>query len=213
MEPTANAPSAAPKPLRRIRHRHPAGRALPARRLDHLPVAAPFTYQVYLAVHVIAAVIWVGGDVTLTTLGIVFERRGEGETLAALGRMGSWIGTGSTRPALFVVIGFGIALMLEADLDWGQFWVIFGLIGWTIAGVVGSASWAGARADRRGRADARAESARGRGPRQAPVHDLPLRHGVADPDRDRHDGEADVLAAAWRTRPERARCGAAQLNR
>ena len=72
---------------------------------------APFTYQIYLALHVTAAVIWVGGDITLTTLGIVFERRHEGDTLAALGRMGAWIGTRVYTPALFVVIGFGIALM------------------------------------------------------------------------------------------------------
>jgi uncharacterized membrane protein len=98
---------------------------------------APYTLQIYLAIHVVAAVIWVGGDVTLTTLGIVFERRGEGDTLAALGRMGTWIGTRVYTPALFVVIAFGIALMHEGNIDWGQFWVIFGLIGWTIAGTIG----------------------------------------------------------------------------
>ena len=46
---------------------------------------APSAYYAYLAIHVLSAVIWVGGDVTLTVLGIVFERRGEGETLGALG--------------------------------------------------------------------------------------------------------------------------------
>jgi uncharacterized membrane protein len=100
---------------------------------------APGTYQIYLAIHVIAAVIWVGGDVTLTTLGIVFERRHEGETLAALGRLGTWIGTRVYTPALFVVIGFGIALMHELHLDYGQFWVIFGLVGWAIAATLGVA--------------------------------------------------------------------------
>ena len=99
---------------------------------------APYTLQIYLAIHVVAAVIWVGGDVTLTTLGIVFERRGEGDTLAALGRMGAWIGTRVYTPVLFVVIGFGIALMHERpDFDYGQFWVVFGLIGWAIAGTIG----------------------------------------------------------------------------
>jgi uncharacterized membrane protein len=98
---------------------------------------APSTYAIYLAVHVTAALVWVGGDVTLTTLGIVFERRGEAETLAALGRMGAWIGTRVYTPALAVTLAFGVALMLESDLDWGQFWVIFGLVGWTIAGIVG----------------------------------------------------------------------------
>jgi uncharacterized membrane protein len=98
---------------------------------------APYTYQIYLAVHVAAAVVWVGGDITLTTLGLVFERRQDGETLAALGRMGAWIGTRVYTPTLFVVIGFGIALMHELHIDYGQFWVVFGLVGWTIAAVVG----------------------------------------------------------------------------
>ena len=98
---------------------------------------APFTYNIYLALHVLAVVIWVGGDITLTTLGIVFERRAEGETLGALGRMGAWIGTRVYTPALFVTLGFGIALMLEADLEWSQFWVVFGLVGWAIAAIVG----------------------------------------------------------------------------
>jgi uncharacterized membrane protein len=98
---------------------------------------APYTYQVYLAIHVISVVIWVGGDITLTTLGIVFERRQDTGALAELGKMGAWIGTRVYTPALFVVIGFGIALMHERSLDWGQFWVIFGLIGWAIAATVG----------------------------------------------------------------------------
>jgi uncharacterized membrane protein len=98
---------------------------------------APATYQIYKAIHVVAAVIWVGGDVTLTTLGIVFERRKEGEVLAALGRMGTWIGTRVYTPVLFIVIAFGIALMDEANFDWGQFWVIFALIGWAAAGTLG----------------------------------------------------------------------------
>lgn len=100
---------------------------------------APFTYDIYLGIHVLAAVTWVGGDITLTTLGIVFERRSEGETLSALGRMGAWIGTRVYTPALFVTLAFGVALMVEGDLDWSQFWVLFGLVGWAIAAIVGVA--------------------------------------------------------------------------
>jgi uncharacterized membrane protein len=98
---------------------------------------APATYQIYVAIHVLAVVVWVGGDITLTTLGIVFERRQDGETLAALGKMGAWIGVKVYTPALFVVIAFGLALMHEGNIDWGQFWVIFGLIGWAITAIVG----------------------------------------------------------------------------
>ncbi len=99
---------------------------------------APGSYQVYKALHVLAAVIWVGGDVTLTTLGIVFERRGDGPTLAALGKMGTWVGTRIYTPALFAVLIFGIAVMEKGNLDWwGVFWIDFALAGWLVAACVG----------------------------------------------------------------------------
>ena len=99
MEPAAgDAAQGRAEAVRRLRRRRARRRAVPARRNDHLPARSrPYTFQIYLAIHVISAVVWVGGDVTLTTLGIVFERREDGETLAALGRMGTWIGTRSTR--------------------------------------------------------------------------------------------------------------------
>jgi uncharacterized membrane protein len=99
---------------------------------------APGTYQVYLALHVIASVMWAGGDLTLTTLGIRFERLQDGPTLAALGRMGTWIGTRVYTPASIAAMAFGIALMLEGDLDWSQFWVVYGIVGWTTAFAVGA---------------------------------------------------------------------------
>ena len=98
---------------------------------------APDSYQIYKAVHVTAIVIWVGGDVTLTTLGIVFERKRDGEALAALGKLGAWIGVKVYTPTLFVVLGFGIALVQKGHWGWGTFWIDFALAGWAIASAVG----------------------------------------------------------------------------
>jgi uncharacterized membrane protein len=98
---------------------------------------APASYQIYLALHVIAVVLWVGGDLTLTTLGLVFERRADGETLAALGRMGAWIGTRVYTPALFAAFGLGVALVEKGHWGWSTFWIDFAIVGWGIAAVVG----------------------------------------------------------------------------
>jgi len=100
---------------------------------------APASYQIYLAVHVVAVVVWVGGDITLTTLGIVFESKQDGPTLAALGRMGAWIGTRVYTPALFFVFGFGVALIEKSGIGWNHFWVIFGIVGWSLAMAIGIA--------------------------------------------------------------------------
>jgi uncharacterized membrane protein len=98
---------------------------------------APAAYQIYLALHVAAVVVWVGGDVTLTTLGIVFERRADGKTLAALGRMGAWIGTRVYTPALFAAFGLGVALVEKGHWGWSTFWIDFAIVGWGIAATVG----------------------------------------------------------------------------
>lgn len=98
---------------------------------------APASYQVYLALHILAVTVWVGGDITLTTLGIVFESKQDGPTLAALGRMGTWIGTRVYTPTLFFVFGFGVALIEKSGVGWNHFWVIFGVISWALAMTVG----------------------------------------------------------------------------
>ena len=97
---------------------------------------APGSYAIYKALHVLAIVVWVGGDVTLTTLGIVFERRRDGETLAALGKVGAWIGVRVYTPALFAAFAFGVAMIETGGLGWGTFWIDFALTGWAIAGAV-----------------------------------------------------------------------------
>jgi len=98
---------------------------------------APYGYQIYLALHILAVTVWVGGDITLTTLGVVFEAKKDGPTLAALGRMGTWIGTRVYTPALFFVFGFGVALIEKSGVGWHHFWIIFGVVGWAIAMTVG----------------------------------------------------------------------------
>jgi uncharacterized membrane protein len=97
----------------------------------------PYSYNVYKALHVVAIVIWIGGDVTLTTLGIVFERRKDGETLAALGKMGAWVGTRVYTPALFATFGLGVALIQKGNWGWSTFWIDFAIVGWGIAATVG----------------------------------------------------------------------------
>ena len=98
---------------------------------------APGSYQIYLALHVLAVTVWVGGDITLTTLGVVFEAKRDGPTLAALGRMGAWIGTRVYTPALFLVFGFGVALVQKSGYGWNHFWVVFGVGAWSLAMAIG----------------------------------------------------------------------------
>ena len=100
---------------------------------------APGTYQVLLALHVLAVVVWVGGDVTLTTLGVVFERKGDGDALATLGKLGGWIGPRLYTPVLFAVFGLGIALVQKGNWGWNHFWIDFAIAGWGVTATLGIA--------------------------------------------------------------------------
>lgn len=100
---------------------------------------APSSYQIYLALHILAITVWVGGDITLTTLGVIFERKRDGEALAQLGKMGGWIGPRVYTPALFAVLGLGVALVEKGHWGWSTFWVDFALAGWAVSASTGVA--------------------------------------------------------------------------
>lgn len=98
---------------------------------------APSSYQIYLGLHIVAAVVWVGGDVTLTTLGVVFQRRQDAETLAAIGKVGAWIGPRVYTPAAFALFALGVALVQKGNWGWGTLWLDLAIAGWAIATGIG----------------------------------------------------------------------------
>ncbi len=99
--------------------------------------AAPATYSVYKMIHVLAAVVWVGGGATLVVLVLLTERENDPRALAALARKIDFMATRIFVPSSLLVLLFGILMMLKGDLDWGQFWVIVGLLGFAATFLTG----------------------------------------------------------------------------
>jgi uncharacterized membrane protein len=101
--------------------------------------AAPATFNVYKMIHVVAAVVWVGGGATLVVLALLTERENDPRALAALGEKVEFIATRVFIPSSLVVLLFGILMMMKGDLDWGQFWVVAGLVGFAATFLTGIA--------------------------------------------------------------------------
>jgi uncharacterized membrane protein len=93
-------------------------------------VEAPGSYPVYKAIHVTAAVIWIGGAVLLTIFGLLAERENDPVKLGVLAQQASYAGERIFGPASVVLVAFGFALMGKGGWDYGSFWVIFGLLVW-----------------------------------------------------------------------------------
>jgi len=99
--------------------------------------AAPATFYVYKMVHVFSAVVWVGGGTTLVILVLLTERENDPLALAALGQKIDFIATRVYVPASLLVLLFGILMMVKGDLDWGQFWIVAGLVGFAMTFLTG----------------------------------------------------------------------------
>jgi uncharacterized membrane protein len=99
--------------------------------------AAPATFYVYKMVHVFSAVVWVGGGTTLVILVLLTERENDPLALASLGQKIDFIATRVYVPASLLVLLFGILMMLKGDLDWGQFWIVAGLVGFAATFLTG----------------------------------------------------------------------------
>jgi uncharacterized membrane protein len=101
-------------------------------------LASITTYEAYLAVHVLAAVVWVGGAVAVQAFAIRATRANDNGYLVAVTRDIEWLGTRIFIPASLLLLVFGFMLMAEADLDY-ESWVVFGLAIWAASFLVGSA--------------------------------------------------------------------------
>ena len=98
---------------------------------------AATTYQWYLAVHILAAVIWVGGAFVIQVLTIRASRPNAALQIGMLGREIEWIGTRFFIPSSLVLVVVGFLLIHEGNWDY-TFFIVFALIVWIASFVVGA---------------------------------------------------------------------------
>lgn len=85
------------------------------------------TYQWYLMVHVLMAVVWVGGALAIQLFAARIMKADDPQRLAAFSKDAEWIGMRAIAPAALLLLVFGFLLVEEADLGY-PFWVVFGLV-------------------------------------------------------------------------------------
>jgi uncharacterized membrane protein len=94
-------------------------------------------YSIFKVVHVVIAVFWVGGGLTLTILGLRAERMDDPREIATLARQAAFVGEKLFAPAGLIVLLMGIALVINGHLGWAHFWVIAALVGYAVTFATG----------------------------------------------------------------------------
>jgi uncharacterized membrane protein len=85
-------------------------------------------YSVLKFVHIVAAIIWVGGVITMTLLNVRLASTRNSAAMAALSSVGGFIGQRVFGPAAGITLLAGIATALNAGFPMRSLWIIWGFL-------------------------------------------------------------------------------------
>ena len=105
-------------------------------------------YQLFLYVHIVCAVVWVGGAVYAQLLGFRVARSPDPSELPHLARHIEYLGTRVFLPAAVLLFVAGAAMTVQA-WSFGQTWIAISVALWVLSAVVG-AVYLGPRVKRAG---------------------------------------------------------------
>jgi len=87
--------------------------------------------------HVLAALVWVGGGVTINLLGMRVVRTKEAAHRIAFIRDIDWMGKYVYLPASLLVLLFGIVAALEGHIAFRSAWLLLGIAGIALTALTG----------------------------------------------------------------------------
>jgi uncharacterized membrane protein len=98
-------------------------------------------YQWLMFLHVLAAMVWLGGLVTLIALSGYILRSGDRQSIGRFSASLRRIGPLTLAPSTIAVVSLGIGLVLDSHNAWhfGQGWIILALALYAAAFLIGAA--------------------------------------------------------------------------
>jgi uncharacterized membrane protein len=96
-------------------------------------------YEILLFVHIVAAIVWVGGAVMINILTTRAVRAAAPQPLVSIIRDVAWVGERIIAPTALVLLAMGISMVAVND-GWtiGQTWIILALVGFGLTFLVGA---------------------------------------------------------------------------
>lgn len=94
-------------------------------------------YELLLTVHVLAAVIWVGGGIAMHILGQRVLKRGDSEEIYKFSNEINTVALRLYAPTALVLLIAGVLLVNEAGYEFSQLWITLAFVGWGISFILG----------------------------------------------------------------------------
>ncbi len=94
-------------------------------------------YELFLLMHIIAAITWVGAATTYFMLELWTDLTGDIEREAGHNDDAEWLAPRLFIPASMATLIFGILAAIEGNWDFGALWIIIGLAGFGVSFAIG----------------------------------------------------------------------------
>jgi uncharacterized membrane protein len=94
-------------------------------------------YELLLTIHVLGAVIWVGGGTAMHILARRVLKRGDNEEIYKFSEEINKIGLRLYAPVSLILLIAGIFLVNKAGYDFSDTWITLGFLGWIVSFLVG----------------------------------------------------------------------------
>jgi uncharacterized membrane protein len=106
-------------------------------------------YELWLAVHIVCAVVWAGGAVAIQVLGRMYAASGDVAAMLDFNRRAVKLATWLFAPLAVVLIVAGVLLVEEVGYAYTAPWIVLGFLGlvFSLAVGVGYSSWEARRID------------------------------------------------------------------
>ena len=96
-------------------------------------------YEALKTVHVLTAVVWVGGNVYANIINTRRIKGASSETVVETAREAEWYGNHVLIPTTLLLIITAFGMTADADLSLGEFWLSFALAGFIFSFILGAA--------------------------------------------------------------------------
>jgi len=96
-------------------------------------------YQFYLTVHILAAIVWVGGATITQVYAVRAQATGDPERMAAFAGDAEFVGRTMFAPSSVALLIFGFLLVHEGNWGLGSGWIDVALAVWIASFLVGIA--------------------------------------------------------------------------
>ena len=87
--------------------------------------------------HIIGAIVWVGGGLMLSVIGLRARRSGDVGIIRDFAQTLAYVGLRLFMPAVLVLLVTGVLLVLSGGGNFGQLWILLALGGFAVAFVIG----------------------------------------------------------------------------